>query len=89
MVIRNYIHSNVKRVAVGTYQESGCHVLHDKLKLVTKLQAEHWNCIECAYCHTAVNTVDNAACQHFYILQVQLGILDPTPHWLMLKLMMT
>ena len=74
MVIKNYILGDEERVAVGTYQESGYHVLHDKLKLVEKLQTEHWNCIECAYCHTALNTVENAARQHFYILQVQLGI---------------
>ena len=36
MVIENYIHGNVKRVAVGTYKESGCHVFHEKLKLICK-----------------------------------------------------
>ena len=37
MMIEYYTqYGNVKRVAVGTYQESGCHVLHNKLKLVDK-----------------------------------------------------
>ena len=31
---KQLIHGNEERVAEGTYQESGCHFHHDKLKLI-------------------------------------------------------